>query len=499
MLARHVWRLGARRKPDTEGGASAGHWDLASMGAYPQRREPVSSAGLDDELAYRRHERSVLKMLSARYRPLDADARREIYQEAWTSVLSRRRSGAQIEQLGAYLHSAAANLASKRVHGADARRRVSFDPTSAAFTALADFEELPEDRVVAVDEARRLHMLVAELDPAEQAVLKLRIESGLEPSEVRERLGLTERQYRRVAERASKALLGEFQAFDRGDWARAKRSLLCACVMGIASARQRERAARLVADDPCCRAMMSELRRLGDQVAALLPVPAGTVAVGSDHVGLAQHAAELATSFKQRAAELAHRPRGGDPETGRQRFGDARRQASDLVVGVKQHATSAYVRMADPTPLSGARPGAVGALLASCAAIGGGVSYCANQQINPFTSLAGTNGTQSPKRKPGHKPKQAAESQPNSEPAAQAPAPSTTGAAPQPPPTPAPQPESPPTPPAQVAQPPAQPPAATSNSEFDPGAGPTQAPAAQPANSAPSTPAPSSTGEFSGP
>lgn len=498
MRAGHVWRLGARRKPDTEGGASAGHRDLASMGAYPQRREPVSSAELDDELAYRRHERSVLKMLSARYRTLDADARREIYQEAWTSVLSRRRSGAQIEQLGAYLHSAAANLASKRVHGADARRRVSFDPTSPAFTSLADFEEPPDERVVAVDEARRLHMLVAELDSAEQAVLKLRIESGLEPSEVRERLGLTERQYRRVAERASKALLGEFQAFDRGDWARAKRSLLCACVMGIASARQRERAARLVADDPCCRAMMSELRRLGDQVAALLPVPAGTAAVGSDHVGLAQHAAEFATSIKQRAAELAHRPRGGDPDTGRQRLGDARRQASDLVLGAKQHATSAYVRIADPTPLSGARPGAVGAVLASCVAIGGGVSYCANQQVNPFASLAGTGGAETPKRKPEHEPKHAAEPQPGSEPAAQAPA-STTSAPPQTPPSSTAQPQSFPPPPAQVAQPPAQPPDATSNSEFDPGAGPTQAPAAKPARSAPSAPAPSSRGEFSGP
>lgn len=36
------------------------------MGAHPQLRASVSSADLDDELAYRRHERSVLKMLAAR-------------------------------------------------------------------------------------------------------------------------------------------------------------------------------------------------------------------------------------------------------------------------------------------------------------------------------------------------------------------------------------------------------------------------------------------------
>lgn len=43
-------------------------------------------ATLTDEQAYRRHERSVLAMLSTRYRELDPDGRREIYHEAWASV-----------------------------------------------------------------------------------------------------------------------------------------------------------------------------------------------------------------------------------------------------------------------------------------------------------------------------------------------------------------------------------------------------------------------------
>jgi len=234
---------------------------------------------------------------------------------------------------------------------------------------------------------------VSEFDPAEQAVLKLRLEAGLEPAEVRERLGLTERQYRRVAERAGKALMDEFRAFDRGDWARRKRSLLCACVMGIASARQHERARQLLAEDPCCRAMMSELRRLGDNVTSILPWPAAAVATASEHTRVAEHLADLGTAVKDRAADLVHHaPYRGGADDGRPRLTDklagVRRPSGELATTVKHHATSAYLRVADPTPLSGARPGAVGAVIASCVAVGGGVSYCVTQGIDPLGSLA---------------------------------------------------------------------------------------------------------------
>ena len=140
--------------------------------------------------------------------------------------------------------------------------------------------------MLAADEARRVHMFIEELDEAEQALLKLRLDHGMDPPEIRERLGLTDRQYRRTAERAGKSLLAQFRAFDRGDWARGKRSLLCACVMGIASEPQRERAQRLIDEDPCCRAMMSELRELGGNAAALLPLPVATVTVASGNDGL---------------------------------------------------------------------------------------------------------------------------------------------------------------------------------------------------------------------
>lgn len=351
------------------------------------------SRSVDDEVAYRDHERTVLAMLATRYPDLPADGRRDLYQEAWASVLRRRRDGVHIEHLRSYLLGAADKLASKRVYGADARRRQSFDPTSEGFVALVGSTEPPDDRVLAEDEARRLHLLILELDQAEQALLKLRLDLGLDPHEVRERLGLSDRQYRRLAERAGKALLAQFRAFDRGDWARGKRSLLCACVMGIASEKQRQRAQSLVEGDPYCRAMMNELRELGGSAAAMLPVPVGAVAAGSGHGGATERVFEALASVKGRASELVDAGSGARgakstaadalsrmrSHTG-ENFIATKRHVGDVAAGAKQHLANAYMRAADPTPLAGARPGAAVALVASCMAVGGG-AYCAVEGV----------------------------------------------------------------------------------------------------------------------
>lgn len=233
------------------------------------------------EREYRCHERAVIAMLGSRYRDLDHDSRYELYHEAWASVLSKRADGAQIDDLEGYLVGAAGKLASKRVYGADARRRMTFDPLDGPFAAVADGAQSPEEHVLAADEARRLRMLVEELDTDERALLALRIDEGLEPGEIRERLGMTERQYRRVAESAAHALLAQFSAFDNGSWARRQRSLLSACAAGIASKSQRERAQRLTDEDPFCRAMMSDLHHRPRQRRGALGRSIGTLASGS--------------------------------------------------------------------------------------------------------------------------------------------------------------------------------------------------------------------------
>ena len=412
----------------------------------------IRSRANDDERAYRAHERAVTGMLAARYRDLDADSRYELYHEAWASVLKRRGDGVEIENLERYLVGAADKLASKRVFGADSRRRVTFDPVDGPYSAVPDAGQSPEETVLAADEARRVRMLIDELDGAERALLKLRLDLGLEPSEIRERLGLTDRQYRRVAERAGKALLEQFKAFDSGAWARSKRSLLCACVFGVASERQRAKAQELLEHDPCCRAMMSELRELGGRAAAVLPVPAGPVALEAGGADNAGRAAELLASVKE--------------------------QAADLVTGAKQQAAGAYVRMADPTPLAGARPGAVATVVAGCIAAGGG-AYCAVEGVPG--SLKPALGIERPAER-------AKQPEPK-------PAPPETRASPQPPPpviTPPPAPPEPAPPPVEAPQAPAPAP----EQEFEPAAPAAPAQEFQPAQPAPAA---GGGGEFDGP
>ncbi|HEY5977338.1 MAG TPA: sigma-70 family RNA polymerase sigma factor [Solirubrobacterales bacterium] len=61
-----------------------------------------------------------------------------------------------------------------------------------------------------------------------------------------------------------------------------------------------------------------------------------------------------------------------------------KQQVADTGAQLKQHATATYYRAVDPTPLAAARPGTVGAVLASCLAIGGGAAtYCVEQGVNP--------------------------------------------------------------------------------------------------------------------
>ena len=325
---------------------------------------------------YLRHRGAVFAVLAGRYRSLDADSRQEIYNEVWASVLDKRSRGQRIENLEAYLVGAADKLASKRVFGADARRRISFDPQQGPFTAVADGACSPEEHVVSADESRRVRLLIDELQGPERAVLKLKLDLGLEPAEIRERLGLTERQYRRVTERAGRALAAQFKAFDSEGWERRQRSLLVACLLGVASPRQQAKARRLVESDPSARALLGELRRLGEGAAATLPVPPAVGVAGVE-------------SPLERLGELA---------------ASARQQGGELFSGAKNQAAAAVTRTSDPTPFAGVRPGAVTAVVAGCLAAGGG-AYCAIEGIpDPLPRLFQERPKPTAEAKPGAKP-----------------------------------------------------------------------------------------------
>jgi len=84
-------------------------------------------------------------------------------------------------------------------------------------------------------------------------------------------------------------------------------------------------------------------------------------------------------------------------------------KAVEGLAAVKQHAASAYSRAVDPTPLAGAHPGTVAAVVAGCVTIGSGAAtYCAQQGVDPFGAAQSLlAGTQESKPKPSPSPEAA--------------------------------------------------------------------------------------------
>lgn len=68
----------------------------------------------------------------------------------------------------------------------------------------------------------------------------------------------------------------------------------------------------------------------------------------------------------------------------------AGQKSAEGLTSLKQQAAATYTRAVDPTPLAGARPGTVAALLVSCVTIGGSAAtYCAQNNVDPLSAASG--------------------------------------------------------------------------------------------------------------
>ena len=137
-------------------------------------------------------------------------------------------------------------------------------------------------------------------------------------------------------------------AFRRADDDRSAKHGHAADVSGVGCAR--------------CGAMFERLDLLRERVAALLPMPPAV----EGHAHIAErviHAGSdlaVARPVQERSAGL-------------------REHVAHAMSHAREHATAAYYRTVDPTPLVGVRPGAVATVVAGCLAIGGGATYCVQQ------------------------------------------------------------------------------------------------------------------------
>jgi DNA-directed RNA polymerase specialized sigma24 family protein len=309
-------------------------------------------------------------MLAKRFPRMDDDERLSIYHDAWARVYAKRRRGEQIDSLRAYLIATA---------GAEAMHAVSrgrppapIGPDDPRLTMLADDRAAVEEQVVARDQARLARNLLDTLDQRQRDVLKLRWDLQLSGAEVRAALGLSRRQYARLAEEGAATIAERVRELEDGTWSRRQRSLLAACLVevtcdgeqrvGIATDRQREEAQRLLESDPHVAALYVEVRGAVKRASALLPLP----------VLLNDADASAAT----RVAEL---------------ISEARTQVAGAIQTGKHQATSLYVRAADPSILSGPRPGTLLALAGCLAATGGAyTTYQATSNPSPPTTAAQT-------------------------------------------------------------------------------------------------------------
>lgn len=322
---------------------------------YPegkQARRPAVNTAATTQLGgseYERHRGAVLAMLGKQFPRFDTDQRLEVYHEAWALALKKRASGERVHNLRAYLMRTAACEAMNLV--THQRPSTPLEPGHPALLALTSDEFTPEEQVVIDDQARICREVIDALSPRHRAVFKLRWDAHLEPPEIRKALALSQRQYKRLAKEGTMAIAERVAERDDGTWSRRQRSLLAACLTGIATSEQRAEASRRLAADPHVAALCRELHTAVGRAAAMLPLP--VVLQGPS--GLRGRLGELLSSVKAQVAEL--------------------------VGSGKQQATALYVRAADPTPLAAALPGAVVATVAGCIAIGTGATYCVTEGV----------------------------------------------------------------------------------------------------------------------
>jgi RNA polymerase sigma factor (sigma-70 family) len=253
---------------------------------------------------------------------------------------------------------------------------VPLDPSAETLQSLASTELSPEEEAIAQEKEAELGTLVEEalasLPEIQRDILALYIEGCGRP-EICSRLDLpdhTVKRELRFALAGARTALAERVGggCERGE------QLVLRFVCGLASTAEASQARLHVGHCRRCELFSERLSVWREKVGALLPLPAAAEGASPGVIArLAHRTADAVSSFK--------------------------RQVVDGGGQLKQHAASAYSRAVDPTPLAGARPGAVAAVIAGCVTIGSGATYCAQHGVDPLGAATGLiAGTQEAKR-----------------------------------------------------------------------------------------------------
>jgi RNA polymerase sigma factor (sigma-70 family) len=272
------------------------------------------------------------------------------------------------------------------LHQLDVQRRTSpADPTDVVIgAAVADGPE-PAEELIGLEEDSELGLLVEEvassLSDQRRQVFTLWA-AGQKRPEIAAELGMSERAVKKALEKIMREAR-KFLAQRAGGGCEEGEPLVLRLACGLSEAGEAVRARAHLHECGRCSVFSEQLEGWRDKAAVVLPAVAAEAA---GH-GLVERSVG----------------RVGDA------IGSARRHLLDGGAQMKQQATMAgVIRSTDPTPLIGARPGAVVAVVAGCLAIGGGAAtYCAQQGVDPLGAaqdLIGGGQEEQPAKEPAPPP-----------------------------------------------------------------------------------------------
>ena len=253
------------------------------------------------------------------------------------------------------------------------KREVLVDHSARVFQTSDPSLAPPEELLIKREEREELDGLTAaifeRLDRRERDIAVLH-SHGFARKEIARHLGVTPR----IVKRDVECIL----ATGRDQLAKAAgcgcpdgHSLVCRYAFGLAAGREARRAQGHLAGCARCATMCERLDLWRERVAAVLPMPPAAV----DRGALIERAVHAGGD----ALASGPSPTGGS--------GGLRQHVAHAAGHVRDQATGLLARAGDPTPLAGARPGAVAAAVAGCLAVGGGATYCVQQSTDPIGAL----------------------------------------------------------------------------------------------------------------
>lgn len=245
-------------------------------------------------------------------------------------------------------------------------REIAVDPVEGVLEQLPGRDPDPAEAVLAREETDEMQALVREvadsLGERRKAILALYV-AGCKRPEIAERAGLSvravERELFKIMDEA-RAVLAE----RLGGGCIVGEAVVLRLVYGLASSAEEAQARLHLKSCHRCEGLYERLAEWREKAAVVLPAPAIEAASPGTFERVGQRVADA--------------------------VGSARQQIWGAGAQLKQQASAGYYRAVDPTPLAGARPSAVAAVLASCITIGGGAAaYCANQGVDPIGAATG--------------------------------------------------------------------------------------------------------------